>query len=171
MDGGLWECFDYFYFKMGCGGVKVVIKFCNMESGLIVDCIFNSIEKLQDIYVEGKKMQYLYFDGDDYVFMDMEIFDQVYFGKNIVSDVVKFMKENIEVEVVMYGDKVLSISLFNQVIFKIIQIDFGVCGDIVLGGIKFVILEIGVVVQVFLFVEQGIDVKVDICIGQYFSCV
>ena len=101
MDGGLWECLEYSHLKMGRGGAKVVTKFRNMESGSIVDRTFNSGEKLQDIYVEGKKMQYLYPDGEDFVFMDLDTFDQITLGKGLVSDAAKFMKENTEVEVAM----------------------------------------------------------------------
>ena len=79
--------------------------------------------------VEGKKMQYLYKDGADYVFMDLDTYDQVYLAPNLVSDAAKFMKENTEVEVAMYGEKALSISLPNQVILKITQTDPGVRGD------------------------------------------
>ena len=169
MDGGLWECLDYSHLKMGRGGAKVVTKFRNMESGSIVDRTFNSTEKLQDIYVEGKKMQYLYPDGDDYVFMDMETFDQVHLGKNIVSDAAKFMKENTEVEVAMYGDKALSLTLPNQVILKIVETDPGVRGDTVSGGTKPAKLETGATVQVPLFVEQDTDIKVDTRTGLYLS--
>ena len=169
MDGGLWECLDYSHLKMGRGGAKVVTKFRNMETGSIVDRTFNSGEKLQDIFVEGKTMQYLYPDGDDYVFMDMETFDQIHLGKTIVGDAAKFMKENTEVEVSMYGEKALSLSLPNQVILKITQTDPGVRGDTVSGGTKPATLETGAVVQVPLFVEQGTDVKVDTRTGQYLS--
>lgn len=169
MDGGLWECLEYSHLKMGRGGAKVVTKFRNMETGSIVDRTFNSGEKLQDIYVEGKTMQYLYPDGEDYVFMDMETFDQIHLGKNIVGDAAKFMKENTEVEVTMYGDKALSLTLPNQVILKIVETDPGVRGDTVSGGTKPAKLETGAVVQVPLFVEQDINIKVDTRTGLYLS--
>ena len=169
MDGGLWECLEYSHLKMGRGGAKVVTKFRNMETGSIVDRTFNSGEKLQDIYVEGKKMQFLYKDGSDFVFMDLETYDQVHLPPSLVGDAAKFMKENTEIEVAMYGDKPLSITLPNQVILKITQTAPGVRGDTVSGGTKPATLETGAVVQVPLFVEQGTDVKVDTRTGQYLS--
>ncbi len=87
----------------------------------------------------------------------------------LVGDAAKFMKENTDVEVAMYGDKALSITLPNQVILKITQTDPGVRGDTVSGGTKPATLETGAVVQVPLFVEQGTDVKVDTRTGQYLS--
>ncbi|MEF2279855.1 elongation factor P [Deinococcus sp. YIM 134068] len=169
MDGGLWECLDYSHLKMGRGGAKVVTKFRNMETGSIVDRTFNSGEKLQDIYVEGKKMQYLYKDGQDHVFMDLETYDQVHLPGNLVGDAAKFMKENTDVEVQMYGDKPLKITLPNQVILKIVRTDPGVRGDTVSGGTKPATLETGAVVQVPLFVEQETNVKVDTRTGEYLS--
>ncbi|PTA68422.1 elongation factor P [Deinococcus arcticus] len=169
MDGGLWECLEYSHLKMGRGGAKVVTKFRNMETGSIVDRTFNSGEKLQDIYVEGKKMQYLYKDGADFMFMDMETFEQVTLPPALVGDAAKFMKENTEVEVAMYGDKALNITLPNQVILKIVETDPGVRGDTVSGGTKPAKLETGATVQVPLFVEQDTNVKVDTRTGQYLS--
>ncbi|ADY26503.1 Elongation factor P [Deinococcus proteolyticus MRP] len=169
MDGGLWECLDFQHQKIGRGGAKVVAKFRNLETGSIVDRTFNSGEKLQDIFIEGKTMQYLYPDGSDFVFMDMETFDQVHLTGVLVGDAAKFMKENMEVEVQMYGDKPLKIILPNQVILKITQTDPGVRGDTVSGGTKPATLETGAVVQVPLFVEQDTDIKVDTRSGEYLS--
>ena len=169
MDGGLWECLDFQHQKIGRGGAKVVAKFRNLETGSIVDRTFNSGEKLQDIFIEGKTMQYLYPDGGDYVFMDMETFDQVHLGSVLVGDASKFMKENMEVDVQFYGEKPLKITLPNQVILKITQTDPGVRGDTVSGGTKPATLETGAVVQVPLFVEQDTDIKVDTRTGEYLS--
>ena len=126
-------------------------------------------EKLQDIYVEGKKMQYLYKDGNDFVFMDMETFVQVHLSPALVSDAARYMKENTEVDVAMYGEKALSITLPNQVILKIVQTDPGLRGDTASGGTKPATLETGAVVQVPLFVEQETSVKVDTRTGMYLS--
>lgn len=169
MDGSLWECLDFQHQKIGRGGAKVVAKFRNLETGSIVDRTFNSGEKLQDIFIEGKTMQYLYPDGQDYVFMDMETFDQVTLSSVLVGDASKFMKENTEVDVQMYGDKPLKIILPNQVILKIVQTDPGVRGDTVSGGTKPATLETGAVVQVPLFVEQDTNIKVDTRTGEYLS--
>ena len=159
MDGGLWECLDYSHLKMGRGGAKVVTKFRNMESGSIVDRTFNSTEKLQDIFVETKPMQYLYKDGEDFMFMDMETFDQLSLPPVLAGDAAKFLKENMEVEVSMFGEKAL----------KIVETAPGVRGDTVSGGTKPARLEGGALVQVPLFVDQDTEVKVDTRTGEYLS--
>mgnify|MGYP002713644134 CR=1 FL=1 len=171
MDGGLWECLDYSHLKMGRGGAKVVTKFRNLETGSIVDRTFNSGEKLQDIFVEGKPMQYLYKDGDDYLFMDMETFEQISLPPVLAGDAAKFLKENMDVEVAMYGDKALKITLPNQVILQIVETDPGVRGDTVSGGTKPATVETGAEIQVPLFVEQGTRVKVDTRTGDYLGRV
>ena len=167
MDGGLWECLEYSHLKMGRGGAKVVTKFRNMETGSIVDRTFNSGEKLQDIYVESKPMQYLYKDGDDYIFMDMETYDQLSLPPVLAGDASKFLKENMEVEVQMFREKPLKISLPTHVVLQITETDPGVRGDTVSGGTKPAKLETGAVVQVPLFVEQGTSVRVDTRTGEY----
>ncbi len=169
MDSGLWECLDYSHLKMGRGGAKVVTKFRNMETGSIVDRTFNSTERLQDIFVETKPMQYLYKDGNDFIFMDMQTFDQVTLPPLLAGDSAKFLKENMEVEVSMYGDKALKIVLPNKVVLKIIDTAPGVRGDTVSGGTKPATLEGGATVQVPLFVDQGTEVNVDTRTGEYLS--
>ncbi len=169
MDGALWECLEYSHLKMGRGGAKVVTKFRNLETGAIVDRTFNSTEKLQDIFVETKPMQYLYKDGQDFIFMDMETFDQVSLPPVLAGDASKFLKENTEVEVQLYRDKPLKISLPNQLVLQIVETDPGVRGDTVSGGTKPAKLETGATVQVPLFVENGTNVRVDTRTGEYLS--
>ena len=161
MDGQLWECLDYSHLKMGRGGAKVVTKFSNMETGSIVDRTFNSGEKLQDIFVESRSMQFLYQDGDDYLFMDMETFDQVSLPVILAGDQSKFLVENMQVDVQMYKEKPLKIELPNQVVLEVVETDPGVRGDTVSGGTKPARLSSGATIQVPLFVETGNKLKVD----------
>ena len=167
MDGQLWECLDYQHLKMGRGGAKVVTKFRNMETQAIVDRTFNSGEKLQDIFVEGKPMQFLYKDGDQYVFMDMDTFDQINLPIVLAGEASRFLTDNLEVEVQMYGEKPLKITLPNRVVLEIAETDPGVRGDTVSGGTKPARLTTGASVQVPLFVETGNKIKVDTRTGEY----
>lgn len=169
MDGGLWECLEFQHLKMGRGGAKIVTKLRNLETGSIVDRTFNNGEKLQDIFVEGKKMQYLYKDGQDYVFMDLDTFEQVTLPVLLAGDAVRFLIENMELEVQMYGDKPLKITLPNQVILEVTETDPGLRGDTVSGGSKIAKLSSGTSIQVPLFVETGNKVKVDTRTGEYLS--
>ena len=167
MDGGLWECLDFQHQKIGRGGAKVVTKFRNMETGSIVERTFNSGEKLQDIFIDYRKMQYLYNDGDTYTFMDMETFDQPTLTRDQIGDGAKFLKENLEVTVDYYQERPLKVTLPNVVELKIVQTDPGVKGDTVSGGSKPAALESGASVNVPLFIDQGETIRVDTRTGDY----
>lgn len=166
MDGALWQCIEYQHQKIGRGGAKVVAKFRNLETGVTVERSFNSGEKLEDIYVETKDLQYLYPEGDELVFMDMETYEQFHVPRDI-SDATKFLKEGMTVQGAMYNGRPLDITLPASVELKIIETPPGVRGDTVSGGTKPATLETGAVVQVPLFVETGEVIRVDTRSGEY----
>ena len=167
MEGGLWECLDYQHQKIGRGGAKVVAKFKNLETGSIVEKTFNSGEKLQDIFIDYKTMQYLYSDGDQYTFMDLETYEQPTLMKDQIGDGSKYLKENIEVTVDYFRGKALKVTLPNIVELKITQTDPGIKGDTVSGGSKPAILESGATVNVPLFINEGEVIRVDTRTGEY----
>ena len=112
-------------------------------------------------------MQFLYKDGDEFIFMDMETFDQAGLPMNLAGDAAKFLKENLEVEVQFYKDKPLKITLPNQVTLKITQTDPGLKGDTVSSSGKPATLETGATITVPLFVGQDEEVRVDTRTGTY----
>ena len=167
MDGGLWEVVDYQHQKIGRGGAKMVAKFRNLESGSIVERSFNATEKIQDIFIEYRTMSFLYADGDNYTFMDMETFEQPTLTKDQIGDGARFLKENIEVTVDYYQGRPLNVTLPNVVELQITQTDPGVRGDTVSGGSKQATLETGATVNVPLFIDQGEIIRVDTRSGEY----
>ena len=171
MDGGIWETLDFQHQKIGRGGAKVVAKFRNLETGSIVEKSFNATEKLQDIFIEYRKMQYLYSDGDVYTFMDLENYEQPTLSAEQIGDGAKYLKENMEVTIDYYQGRALKVTLPITVELQITQTDPGVRGDTASGGTKPAVLESGASVQVPLFVEQGEVVKVDTRTGTYMGRV
>ena len=167
MDSGLWECLDYQHLKMGRGGAKVVTKFRNMETGSIIEKTFNATEKLQDIFIEYRTLQYLYNDGQLYTFMDTETYEQPMLSTEVLGAATEYLKENIEVTVGYYKGRPLSVSLPNIVELTIVETDPGVKGDTVSGGSKLAKLETGATVNVPLFIDQGETVRVDTRTGEY----
>jgi elongation factor P len=167
MDGALWECLDYQHQKIGRGGAKVVAKFRNMEAGSIVERTFNSGEKLKDIFIDYKTMQYLFRDGDTFTFMDLETFEQPTLSLDQIGEGAKFLRENVEVTVDYYQDRPLKVTLPNVVELRIVQTDPGVKGDTVSGGNKPAVLESGATVNVPLFIESDEVVRVDTRSGEY----
>lgn len=167
MDGGLWECIEYQHQKIGRGGAKMVAKFRNLETGAIVERSFNATEKLQDIFIEYRQMSYLYSDGDQYTFMDLETFEQPTLTAAQIGDGARFLKENTEVTVDYYQGRPLKVTLPNVVELIIVQTDPGVRGDTVSGGNKPAKLESGATVNVPLFIDQGETIRVDTRSGDY----
>ena len=167
MDGGLWECLGYQHQKIGRGGAKVVAKFRNLETGAIVERTFNAGEKLQDVFIDYRPMQFLYADDDVFTFMDMETFEQPTLDRAQIGDAARFLKENVEVTVDYYQGRALKVTLPNVVALQIVETEPGVKGDTVSGGSKPARLETGATVQVPLFIAPGEVVRVDTRSGEY----
>ncbi len=167
MDGGLWECLGYQHQKIGRGGAKVVAKFRSLETQSIVERTFNAGEKLQDIFIDYRTMQFLYADGDTFTFMDLETFEQPTLDRRQIGDAARFLKENVEVTVDYYQGRALKVTLPTVIELTIVETDPGVKGDTVSGGSKPAKLESGATVQVPLFVSPGEVVRVDTRSGEY----
>ncbi|HHO55960.1 MAG TPA: elongation factor P [Trueperaceae bacterium] len=167
MDGGIWECLQFQHQKIGRGGAKVVAKFKNLETGSIVEKSFNATEKLQDIFIDYRPMQYLYGDGENFTFMDLETYEQPSFSKDQIGDGVIYLVENLEVKVDFYKEKPIKVTLPTVVELEIIQTDPGLKGDTAAGGSKPAKLSSGATVNVPLFIEQGTTIKVDTRTGEY----
>jgi elongation factor P len=167
MDGVLWECLEYQHQKIGRGGAKVVAKFRNLDTGSIVERTFNSGEKLQDIFIDYRTMQFLYSDGETFTFMDTETYEQPTLTRKQIGEGARYLKENLEVTVDYYQERPLKVTLPNVVELAIIETDPGMKGDTVSGGSKPARLESGVTVQVPLFIDQGELIRVDTRTGEY----
>jgi elongation factor P len=167
MDGGLFECLEFQHQKIGRGGAKVVAKFRNLETGAIVERTFNASEKLKDIFIEYKTLQFLFHDGDLFTFMDMETYEQPVLNREQIGEAAKWLKPNTEVTVDTYADKPLKVTLPNVVEVQITETDPGVKGDTVSGGSKPAKVETGATVNVPLFIEEGTVIKVDTRSGEY----
>ncbi|MEZ4631656.1 MAG: elongation factor P [Deinococcales bacterium] len=169
MDGQIWECLDYSHIKMGRGGAKIVCKFRNLETSSTVERTFNNSEKVEDIFIDYRQLQYLYNDGDTYTFMDMETYEQPTLNRDQMGEAAKFLKESMEVQVDYYQGKALKVTLPNIVELAIAYTEPGVRGDTASGATKPATLETGAVLQVPLFVENGTVVRVDTRTGEYLS--
>src|SRR5699024_4882358 len=141
--------------------------FRNLESGGTVERSFNSGEKLQDIFIDYRNLQYLYNDGETFTFMDTETYEQPTLTAAQMGDAAQWLKEHIEVAVDYYQDRPLKVTLPNTVELKIVQTDPGVKGDTVSGGSKPAVLESGATVNIPLFVEEGEVIRVDTRTGEY----
>ncbi len=164
------EPFTIVYFqhvKPGKGGAFVRTKVKNLKNGKVLDRTFRSGEKVDEADVSERKMQYLYQDGDSLVFMDNETFEQTPFSAEQVGDARKYLKENLDVEVLFWRGKPIHIELPSFIEALITQCDPGLKGDTASGATKPATIETGAVVQVPLFVKEGERIRVDTRTGVY----
>lgn len=171
IDDQLWSVVEFQHVKPGKGPAFVRTKLKNVTSGKTVDKTFNAGTKVETSNVDKRTMQYLYKDGDDYVFMDGKTYEQTHVPGAIVGDAAKFMLENQDAIVATHEGSVLFIELPASVELTITYTEPGLQGDRSTGGTKPATLETGAEIQVPLFLEQGTKVKVDTRDGSYLSRV
>ena len=152
---------------MGRGGAIVRGKLRNLQTGSGVDQSFKSGERFERVVFDEKPAQYQYKDGEDFVFMDMESYDQVTLTPDVLGDTAKYLIDDLEVSFDMYEGRVMGIELPNQVVMQVTDTPPGFKGDTASGGGKPATTETGLVINVPFFVENGEMVVVDTRTGEY----
>jgi elongation factor P len=171
LDGQLWAVVEFQHVKPGKGGAFVRTKLKNVLSGKVVDKTFNAGTKVDTATVDKRNMQYLYRDGEDFVFMDSESYDQVLVSDATVGDAAGFLLENQDVVVAMHDGTPLYVDLPAAVVLEISYTEPGLQGARSSGGTKPATVATGAQIQVPLFVETGARVKVDTRSGEYLGRV
>ncbi len=162
IDGQLFQMTYFQHVKPGKGGAFVRSKLKNVKTGAVIDRTWNAGERVNDVRLERRAIQFSYADGHFFHFMDMKTFDDVMITDEIIgAQQLKYLKEGMECEGLVHNDTVLLIDLPNFVELKITQTDPGVRGDTATGGTKPATLETGATVQVPLFLEEGEVIRVD----------
>ena len=162
IDGNLWSVVEFQHVKPGKGGAFVRTKLRNVTSGKVVDRTFNAGAKIETATVDRSDYQYLYQDGDDYVFMDMKTYDQINVPATVVGDAANYMLESQTATIAMHEGSPLYIELPASVVLEITYTT---------GGTKPATVETGYEIQVPLFLETGTKVKVDTRTGEYLGRV
>jgi elongation factor P len=171
IEGQLWTIIDFQHVKPGKGGAFVRTKMRNVLTGKVVDKTYNAGAKIETATVDRRDYQYLYQDGEDYVFMDLTDYDQITVPGTVVGDQAGFMLENQNATIAMHEGAPLYIELPASVVLEITYTEPGLQGDRSSAGTKPATLETGVEIQVPLFVEQNTKVKVDTRTGDYLGRV
>mgnify|MGYP002623831089 FL=1 len=164
---GIWEIVEYDHHKMGRGGAVVRTKLRNVESGAIVENSFKPGEKFERIIYEDKPAQYSYRNGEDYVFLDLATYEEMKLSPQVLGDAVKYLVDNLEIQIEFFEGKVMGIELPKSVIMKVIDTPPSFKGDTVTGGGKPATLETGLVVTVPVFVQPDEDIVIDTRSGLY----
>ena len=171
IDGQLWSVVEFQHVKPGKGPAFVRTKLKHVLSGKVVDRTFNAGIKIETANVDKRDMQYLYKDGDDWVFMDSSSYDQVPISAAVVVDNSRWLLENQDAVVAMYDGAPLYLELPASVELTITYTEPGLQGDRSTGGTKPATLETGAEIAVPLFIENGTRVKVDTRDGSYLGRV
>jgi elongation factor P len=161
IDGAPYKVIEFLHVKPGKGAAFVRTKLKNMQTGNVVERTFRAGEMLPAATIEKVNMQYLYAEGDNLVFMDMETYEQAVLSTAQVGSAVKYLKENMEVSVLRWKGQVIDVELPTSVVLEVVETDPGVRGDTATGGTKPAKLETGAEIQVPLFIKVGERVRVD----------
>lgn len=167
IDGDVFSVVEFQHVKPGKGAAFVRTKLKNVKTGGVVERKFNAGEKVEKAHVERREMDYLYKDGDHFVVMDKESYEQTSLTEVQIGDGVKWLKENMTLGVLFFGTQVIGVDLPNSVQLEVTATEPGVKGDTATGGTKPATLETGAIVQVPFFVNEGDVLIIDTRTGNY----
>ncbi len=167
IDGNPYTITEFQFVKPGKGAAFTRTKFKNLLSGAVIDRNIRSGEKLEPANVEERQMQFLFREGEDFVFMDQTSYEQTNVAGSIIGDDARFMKDQLEVAVLFFNDRPVGVTLPNFVALKVIASEPGVKGDTSGGATKPATLETGAVINVPLFIKEGESLRIDTRTGDY----
>lgn len=171
MDGELYKVVEYQHSFIGRGSANVRVKMRNLRTGTTIDRTFAPDERINDVRLELREVQYLYNDGTIYYFMDTETYEQPALPADILGDAVDYLTENMTLQISTYEGEPIDIVLPITVELKVIEAPPGFAGDTATGATKQVTLETGLKVTTPLFVEEGDIIRVDTRTGAYLTRV
>ena len=167
MDGELYLVVDYQHVTPGNWRGMVQAKLKSLKQGSVVQKRFRSTDKIEDVFLDHREMEYLYKDGDNYCFMDTENYEQILLPKEAVEDAMHYMILNSKAKIAFYEGKAISVELPTSVVLKIVETDPGMKGDTVVNVYKPAKMETGLMVKVPLFINSGEMIKVDTRTGEF----
>ncbi|MEX2162567.1 MAG: elongation factor P [Anaerolineales bacterium] len=171
LDKNLYKVLDYSHNKPGRGNATIRVKARDLRSGAVVDKTFSSGTRVQDVRLDHHMVQYLYKDGERFVFMDQENFEQSSLSAEVLGDSTGYLKEGMEVKLTLYEAEPLDVELPTAVDLLVKKAETAIRGDTATGVSKLVTTETGLQVQVPAFVNQGDTIRVDTRTGEYVTRV
>jgi elongation factor P len=169
VENGLFTVIEFQHVKPGKGGAFVRTKLRNSRTGAVIERTYRSDERLEQAIIDKRDTQFLYRDGDDYIFMDQSTYDQVPVSSKGLGEASNFLKETGKAMLILHNDEIIGIELPASVELTVAETEPGIQGDRVSGARKPATLETGFIVQVPLFVGPGETIKVDTRTGEYMT--
>jgi elongation factor P len=171
LDNGLFQVVEFQHVKPGKGGAFVRTKLRNVRTGAVLEKTFNAGIRVEQAIVDRQDMQFLYRDGDDYVFMNLESYDQVHVAPKSLGDAADYLVEQAIAQIAQHDGEIIGVEIPASVELTVAVTEPGVQGDRVSGARKPAELETGKSIQVPLFVNVGDKVRVDTRSGDYITRV
>ena len=171
LDNGLFQVVEFQHVKPGKGGAFVRSKLRNVRTGAVIERTFNAGIRVEQALLDRKDMQFLYRDGDEYVFMDTESYDQMNVDPATLGEAADYLVEQAIAQIAYYNGEIVTVEIPASVELTVADTEPGLQGDRVSGARKPATLETGKVVQVPLFVNIGDRIKVDTRSGDYITRV
>lgn len=171
LDNGLWNVVEFLHVKPGKGSAFVRTKLKNAQTGQVVEKTFRAGEKVAKAMLERREMQYLYKEGADYVMMDNESYEQLNVAEAQIGDGIKYLKENMIVQVLMHEGRIIGLDIPSHVELEVVDTPPAEKGNTAQGGTKPATLETGAVVNVPFFISNGDKIRVDTRTNQYLDRV
>jgi len=171
LDNGLFQVVEFQHVKPGKGGAFVRTKLRNVKSGSILERTFNAGIKVEQAIINRDDMQFLYRDGDEYVFMNNQTYEQMNVGAGSLGEVADYLVEGMTAQIGFHNGEIIGAEIPAAVELTVAETEPGVQGDRVSGARKPATLETGKVLQVPLFVEVGDKLRVDTRSGEYITRV
>jgi elongation factor P len=170
-DNQLLKVIDYEHRKMGRGGATIRVKVRNVRTGSRTELTFNSGSRVESVRLEKRPYEYLYEDGDFFVFMDTETYSQREVAQTVFGDDALYLKHNMTLDLLHYDEEIIDYELPVTVEMEVIETEMAIAGNTATGATKEVILETGLKVRTPLFVEAGNRLRVDTRTGEYITRV
>jgi elongation factor P len=171
LDGNLYKVVDYSHNKTGRGNANIKVKARNLLTGANVERTFSSGQSVQDVSLDFSNVSYLYKDGDSYIFMDNQTFEQPALTRKSLGNSADYLKEGMEVKLTFYKGEPIDVELPTSVDLKVVEAEMAIRGDTATGVTKKVTTETGVTVQCPNFVNVGDTIRVDTRTGEYITRV
>ena len=171
IDDQAYQVIDFLHVKPGKGAAFVRAKLKNVQTGATVEKTFRGGEKLPRAHLDKREMQYLYNDGEGYIFMDNETYEQTSITAEQIGDGIKWLLENMSIQVLVFQENIIGLEMPNFVELRVVETEPGIKGDTATGVTKNATLETGAVVQVPLFVEASDMLRIDTRTGEYMERV
>jgi elongation factor P len=168
-DGELYRVVEYRHTYLGRGNANVRVKMRNLRTGTTIERTFSPEDRINDVRLELREVQYLYNDGTLYYFMDTETYEQPALSAELLGDAVDYLTENMTLQISTHEGEPIDVVLPITVELKVIEAPPGFAGDTATGATKQVTLETGLKITTPLFVEEGDIIRVDTRTGQYLA--